>query len=161
MITVEEVVEFLPSQNIDPNIINSQMRTVKEVYLEKMLGVNFYTQIDDQYNSDTLTTANELLLDKYLKPILANYILWRCLPHIKTEISSNGLNVLVPEYANPSSQKDFDTLRNQILSTAEHYVERAIDYIRDNQSDYPLYSCVETINKTAQPYLYNTFKNRY
>lgn len=161
MITTAEVVEFLPSQNMDEAIINSQIRTVKEVYLEKMLGVVFYTQLDDQYNSDTLTAANELLLEKYLKPILANYIIYRCLPHIKTEISSNGLNVLVPEYANPSAQKDFDTLRNQVLSTAEHYVERAIDYIKCNQASYPLYSCMETINKTAQPYLYNTFKNKY
>jgi hypothetical protein len=137
--------EVIPNEDFDESLINNKILLVQRKYLRDLLGEDFYIEIYTQNDAtpSTLTSDNTTLLNDYIKPMLAHYVIYECFPQIKSNITSSGIVTLDHEFTNPASREDYAALRNQILAHADDLRAELIHYIKkqqeDNSSKFPLY----------------------
>lgn len=137
--------EVIPNEDFDEALINNKILMVQRKYLRDLLGEDFYIELYTQNDASpqTLTSDNTTLLDDYIKPMLAHYVVYECFPSIRSNITSSGIVTLDQEFTNPSSREDYAALRNQILAHADDLRAELIYFIKKQQEDdsskYPLY----------------------
>ena len=137
--------EVIPNEDFDESLINNKILLVQRKYLRDLLGEDFYEEIYTQNDShpSTLTADNTTLLNDYIKPMLAHYVVYECFPQIKSNITSSGIVTLDHEFSSPASREDYAALRNQILAHADDLRAELIYYIKNQQeadsSKFPLY----------------------
>jgi len=154
MITVDQILTYSPNKNYDPTLLTSVLDGVKITYVREMLGTAFYNELDTQYDNGTLTAVNETFLKDYLQPLMAYYCIYDSLAMLEAEPTSNGVIAMYENDTVPSEPSNKGYMRNFLKSRAEKLVDIAEKYLRDNSSDYPLYSCGEDITGSSFPYLY-------
>lgn len=114
-------------------------------YVKRFLGTDFYDEILTQIAASSLTSDNETLLDDYLKPMLAHYILYERLPQINNHVTNQGTTSQLDDFSNPAPVAGINLVRNQALADAQQYEQQADDFIEEAQEDdsskYPLYEC--------------------
>jgi hypothetical protein len=115
-------------------------------YIKPFLGDEFYDELSTQYNSDTLTAANDTFMRQYLQLIISHYAMYDTLALRRAEPSANGIMQQLPELSVSPSDSQVGLSTKNILSDAEALVKVAKDYLRKNASLYPLYKCSEDIS---------------
>ena len=137
--------EVIPNEDFDESLINTKILLVQRKYLRDLLGEDFYIEIYTQNDAtpSTLTSDNTTLLDDYIKPMLAHYVVYECFPQIRNNITSSGIVTLDHEFTSPANKGDYAALRNQILAHADDLRAELIHFIKKQQEDdsskYPLY----------------------
>lgn len=137
--------EVIANEDFDESLINNKILLVQRKYLRDLLGEDFYIEIYTQNDASpsALTADNTTLLDDYIKPMLAHYVVYECFPQIKSNITSSGIATLDHEFSSPASREDYGALRNQILAHADDLRAELIYYIKKQQeadsSKFPLY----------------------
>lgn len=135
--------EVIPNEDFDESLINNKIVLVQRKYLRDLLGEDFFDEIVEQHHDNTLTADNDTLLDDYIKPMLAHYVVYECFPQIKSNITSSGIVTLDHEFTSPASREDYAALRNQILAHGDDLRAELIYYIKKQQeadsSKFPLY----------------------
>ncbi|MEK0325080.1 MAG: hypothetical protein QQN63_05185 [Nitrosopumilus sp.] len=148
MLTTVEVIDLgLAQGSFDEELIEDFIILAQRHYVRDFLGKDFYNEILDQIEGATLTADNTALLDDYLKPMLANYVVYDSLPQIRNNITSAGVMNNSSTTSEASSSTDFALLRNNILQLAQRWEKDAKQFIIDEQDDdstkYPLFGdCV-------------------
>jgi hypothetical protein len=87
-----------------------------------------------------VTTANQTLIDTYIKPMLIWYSQATYIPYAAFQISNGGIYKHRSENSDSATQEEIDSLVDQAKITAEFYTQRFIDFMDQNSSDYPLYT---------------------
>lgn len=132
------------SWQLDANWINAQMRTAQDLYIEPLLTEDLYDELVSEKSTNTLTTANQDLLD-VVKPALA----WRIAQDSVMAQSARVANIGVASNSgqNESASDQWANLRIDYQSKAESYSKRVVDFLDKNHDDYPLwpYSNCNTI----------------
>lgn len=124
---------------IDQYILLSQRR-----YLRSYLGVDFYNEILDQLdNTSTLTADNLELINNYLKPCLAHYVVYESLPQVRNQISKGGVYNNLSDTGDVASGLDYGRLRDDYLSKAEALKDEISNFIiekrKTDTNKYPLF----------------------
>lgn len=145
IITVEEIkTNAIVNSNLDTAYLDQYILITQRKYLRAFLGEDFYEEILDQLdNTATLTSDNETLINDYIKPCLAHYIVYESLPQIRNQIAKGGVFNNLSETGDVASGQDYDRMRNDYIVKAETF-ESEIDYFIKKQQDsdstkYPLY----------------------
>jgi hypothetical protein len=155
LITSSEIIQLvLPNKNLDNALLDDSIPVAELKYIRKIIGKELYNQLIVQQAAQQFTGLNETLLNTYLKPCLARYVVYEAMPLIKAEITSNGLQTPAIEYNLPVSAADFAMLRNKMFSDAELMLHEMLDYISEYSSSFPTYTCDNNISGTSLPYLY-------
>ena len=104
-----------------------------------------YTQNDA--TPSTLTADNTTLLNDYIKPMLAHYVVYECFPIIRNNITSSGIVSLDHEFTSPANREDYAALRSQILAHGDDFRAELIHFIKKQKeadsSKYPLYNKID------------------
>lgn len=143
--TVSEVKTLaVVNSNIDSAYLDQYILTAQRHYIRDYLGNDFYEEILGQVdNSATLTSDNSTLIEDYIKPALAHYVVFESLPQIRNQIAKGGVFNNTSTTSEASSGLDFGNLRSDYLSKAERLREEIDFYIKDyrktNTNAYPLY----------------------
>lgn len=129
----------LDTAYLDDNILPSQRK-----WFRSFLGNDFYEEILGQVdNSATLTTDNNTLIEDYIKPALAHYVIYRALPRIRNQVAKGGVYNPLSETADVASGLDYGRLRDDYLTKAEELRLEIDFFIKDAREDdatkYPLY----------------------
>ena len=138
--------EVIPNEDFDEALINQKILLVQRKYVRDLLSEDYYKEIYTQNDAtpSTLTSDNTTLLDEYIKPMLAHYVVYECFPIIRNNITSSGIVTLDHDFTNPSSRQDYAALRSAVLAHAEDLRAELIYYIKKQQeadsSKYPLFS---------------------
>lgn len=157
MISVEQILQYFPNKTYDEALLTARKDLVQTIYLRKFLGKDFFEQLREQYNTDTLTAANDTFLKEYLQPLLAHYCMYDSLAYLQAQPRSNGMEFTLPEFGQKADKADVGLTVNKILATADMLVELAKEYLRDNASLYPLYSCGKDIKRYNGIVLYESY----
>ncbi len=156
LITATEIINLvLPVKNLDTNLLEDSIGLAELKYIKKALGADLYQTLLTENQSQSFTGLNETLLNTYLKPTLARFVVYEALPLIKAEITSNGIQTPEIDYAAPVSDSAFAMLRNKMLSDAGLLMQEMQQYMADNAAQFPTTGCgKQAISDNNLPYLY-------
>lgn len=155
IISCEEVRELaLKTATFDDALIEDYILPAQRQYLRPFLGDDFYDEILDQAeNVGTLTADNNTLIDDYLKPMLAYYIVYDAFPSIAVNITSRGIMVNESETSVAASSSTQSMLRQNYLSMGERWEKDADKFIKDQQeadsTKYPDYCPKSNFNNKS------------
>jgi hypothetical protein len=117
--------------NVDTSLLLPYIKQAQKLYVETKLGTDLNQKLKDLVIAGTVNdVGNEAyatLLNDYIGEMLPSFALYMAL----SKTSENGTAL---------STEEAQHLRNEVLNTGEYYMERMIDYIRNNTSSFPEYS---------------------
>ena len=130
--------------NVDVNLLSPYIKMSQKLYIETKIGTQLSDKLKALIVAGTVNNAgNEAyatLLNDYIAEVLPSYCLWMAVPFLRYKIENGNIYSKTSETGNALSTEEAQHLRNEVLNTAEYYMERMIDYIRNNTSSFPEYS---------------------
>ena len=130
--------------NVDVQLLLPYIKQSQKLYCETKLGTDLNQKLKDLITAGTVNDAgNEAyatLLNDYIGEMLPSYALYMALPFLRFKIENGNIYSKTSENGVALSTEEAQHLRNEVLNTAEYYMERMIDYIRNNTSSFPEYS---------------------
>jgi|TARA_R110001583_G_scaffold37873_2_gene122673 hypothetical protein len=130
--------------NVDPALLLPYIKMAQKLHIETKLGTNLTNKIKDLIVAGTVNNvgneAYATLLNDYISEVLPSYCLWMAVPFLRYKIENGNIFAKTSETGNSLTTEESQQLRNEVLNTAEYYMERMIDYIRNNTSSFPEYS---------------------
>ena len=149
MISAAEVKTLVLSRkNFDESIIkDSIIEAAEQEYIKSILGKDLYDEIRTQYKADTLNADNKLLIDDYLKPALAHYAIYLCLPTMMVDICSAGLRINNTEFSTSVSSALRAEVAQTMIGLAQTFINKTVEFIEEqfDLGKYPLYDKVENV----------------
>lgn len=141
--------EFLVATTpIDSNVEWSKIEPIVDLcqtkYILPLLGTNLYSAIDGHItayitSSTAIPTDYKLLIDNYLRKILAWYTIYESSLAFKYRYENKGVMVKNSENSQPAEDKGLELIMNGWKSNAEMYGDLMIKYISPNSIKYPEY----------------------
>jgi hypothetical protein len=125
------------NDNVEVKVLRSNIRLAQDLYIHPMLGTALYDQICDQVQNSTLTVANETLLDDYIKPSLKYFVLYESGRDVTYKFMNKGLLSKNSENSNAVDPSTLKQIREEYKDKGEWYRQRMIDFILENETDYP------------------------
>ena len=130
--------------NVSPSLLLPYIKKSQKLYFETRLGTNLTTKLKDLIVAGTVNDAgNEAyatLLNDYIGECLPSFALYMALPFLRFKIEGGNIYSKTSENGTALSTEEAQHLRNEVLNTAEYYMERMVDYITNNTADFPEYS---------------------
>jgi hypothetical protein len=125
--------------NVDTDKLIQFVEVAQDTHIQNYLGTRFYNALQTQVINSTLTSANETLLNTYIKPMLIWYTQATYLPYAAYQISNGGIYKHNSENATSVSESEITKLTRHATETADFYAKRFMDYMDDNLDLYPDY----------------------
>jgi len=126
-------------ENVEPDDLMPYVVQAQDIYIQELLGTTFYNHLKDAIVANTLTTPETTLIDDYLANTAANYALYLALPTLNYKFKNKAVLSPSSEEAINVGLDEIKYLRDSVLDTAQFYAQRAIDFLCNNDSDYPTY----------------------
>jgi len=102
-------------------------------YLKPYLSKTFYDDLLTDIAGATLDADSSALLNDYLKPMMAHYIVYDAFPEVQMNITSKGIMKNTSETAQAASGAESAVLRNNKFVMAERWKKNATTYIEESQ----------------------------
>ena len=148
-ITINEVENLAINQSeFDPYIFTKYIITTQRKYVKPALGGDYYDELLTQVEGSTLTADNETIIESFIKPMLAHYVVYECYNRIHYQISNQGTMLNDTEFSRQGSSFDYSQSRNFFVIQGDNIKKQMDEYIKDVQendnSKYPLYGDCES-----------------
>lgn len=138
LLTQAQIKTWLPwSQNLDPEWYVSAMLNAQYTDLPCYLGDELIEELQTQIEDNTLTTANQNLLDR-LAPYLSNKTAVAAIPSLRTRVQGAGTMLSNAKEDTPATTQDLDRIMIDCNRMVEVYKTRFLKWLKDNKADYPL-----------------------
>jgi len=112
---------------------------VQDNWTQDMLGTNFYVYLQQQYQAQTLT-PDEIILVNKIKAAQVHRIAEQCTPFINYQLKNKGLMKQSGDYAESSDLDEVRYIRAELRNRAEFYEQRVLTYLCENSNLYPQYT---------------------
>lgn len=120
-------------ESIEPKINHS----VKK-YIEAWLGKAQLDAIILAHTPGPSTTQQAALIEK-TQTSLANFSMFEYVPQAEITISDGGISQMGTENFKPAYSGQIERLRDDLIQTAYDSLEYMLEFLEDNESDYPLW----------------------
>ena len=121
----------LSQANFDEALIDNDFNLIEKKYIRPVLGEDLYDELIAD-GSSGWSAANQTLVEDYIQPCLAKYVIYESLPMIRGNITSSGIVVNDPQTSNAASDNVYHNIRSKIISDAEFLKSLLKDYLDDN-----------------------------
>jgi hypothetical protein len=146
IITEQEVKNWTDiSNNVQSSSLAFAITISQDLYVRTALGEKLYEELVGQVATDTLTALNTTLLNgndrlfRGIKPGLAWWIAYESYTYLHSKISPTGIQSKSTEQATSIDSRSLEIRKNMAKKKAEYYIDQLICYLRDNETDYPLF----------------------
>ena len=130
--------------NVSVDLLSPYIKQSQKLYIETRLGTNLTQKLKDLIIAGTVNNAgNEAyatLLNDYIAEVLPSYCLWMAVPFLRYKIENGNIFSKTSETGNALSTEEAQQLRNEVMNTAEYYMERMVEYLCNNSSLFPEFS---------------------
>lgn len=140
----------LPNKQFDSNKFEPHIKPAELQYIKPFLGKTFYDSIRAEYLADSIGSANQTIIDNYLKPALCWFTLAKASPFMHINIQNGGFYVNDTEYSRGATDKQRSDIETLAFQNAESFLDEAKEYIELNYSSYPLYYASKNIDNDTQ-----------
>ena len=132
------------NMNVDPNLLLPFVKQSQKLYCETKLGTDLNQKLKDLITAGTIGNAGneayKTLVDTYIGDFLPNMALYHAIPFLRFKIENGNIYSKTSETGTALSTEEAQHLREEIRNTGEYYMERMIEYIRNNISSFPEYN---------------------
>lgn len=125
--------------NVDVELLKPHILRAQETIVHETLGTDLLRELQSQIENDTVTAANATLLDDYIRPMLALWSTYKAMPFLRGRIRNGDIVTRTHDDGTPVSDNVFSEMINGIKNDAEWYTQRTIDFLCNNEQDYPAY----------------------
>jgi hypothetical protein len=125
--------------NADMKVITPTIKLVQLKYIRPLLGTDLYDEILSQIGSNTVTPANQTLLDDYVYDCMLYYVLCECTPVFKYRYANKGVMVKNSENSSAADLTEIQWLMDKWRNNAEQMAEICTKFLREESNIYPLY----------------------
>ena len=125
--------------NVDPQDLLPAVIASQDIYVQSLVGATFYQGLKTRVAAGTESNEERLLINEYIAPMLANYALYMAMPTLAYKIFNKSVSQPTSEESQPATLEQIKYVRDSILNTAEFYRERALEFLCNNDNDYPEY----------------------
>mgnify|MGYP003658582645 CR=1 FL=1 len=130
--------------SVDPALLLPYIKQSQKLYIETRIGTNLSDKLKALIVAGTVNNAgNEAyatLLNDYIAEVLPSYCLWMAVPFLRYKIENGNIYSKTSETGTALTVEEAQQLRNEVLNTAEYYMERMVDYLCNNSSLFPEFS---------------------
>jgi len=121
-------------KDLTPFVLQSQ-----DLYLQNYIGATFYFQLKEQVRTNTVSTANQFILDNYIGGALCNWALQIALPFLKYKIFNKAVLSPTSENSDSVSLEELKFLQEQCRDTAQFYMKRCVEWMTLHPGGYQAY----------------------
>jgi hypothetical protein len=141
LITRQDVVKFTSLYaNTDVDKYIQFVKIAQDTDLQNFTGTQLLNKIKADILANTLTGNYLTLTTTYLKPMLIHLAMKYYLPFAAYTISNKGIYKHNSENSINVDKNEVDYLVEKETQIAQHYTERFINYISNNNSLFPEYN---------------------
>jgi len=135
ILTTAEIVDLAlnSSTGFDSAKLDDYILPAQREYLKPFLSKTYYNSLLTMVEDATLDADSSALLNDYLKPMMAHYIVYDAFPEIQMNITSKGIMKNTSETSEAASGAESSVLRSNKFTMAERWKNYAIDYIEEAQ----------------------------
>ena len=126
--------------NVDVDILLPFIRQAQKLYCETKLGTDLTDKLKAEITAGTLAGAYKTLVDDYIGDMLPNMALYHAIPFLRFKVENGNIYSKTSETGTALSTEEAQHLREEVKNTGEYYMERMIEYVTNNTSDFPEYS---------------------
>jgi len=141
--------------NLDSDKFVQFVAISQDIHIEGMLGSRLLEKIQADIIADTLEEPYLSLLTTYIKPCLIHASMLEALPYLAYTIGNKGIYKHGSENSETVSKEEVDYMIERERKTYQHYKERFIDYICQNNNLFPEYT--SNSGSDVYPNTYNDF----
>jgi hypothetical protein len=127
------------SRNLDTKDITPNIQMAQEMYIQDILGANFYLYLMGQFSAQTLNTFEVTLVQDYIKPAEAYRALDLALPFLSMNIKNKGPQQQFEDFSNFPDLTSLKFLLNEVGNRAQFYEKRLNSFLSLSGSSYPQY----------------------
>ena len=130
---------------VDTDLLLPYVRQAQKLYVESKLGTQLNEKLKTLIKNGTIgnvgNEAYKTLLDEYVGDMLPNWAFYHAIPFLRFKIENGNIYSKTSETGSALSTEEAQHLREEVRNTAEYYTERMIEYVKNNTSSFPEYSC--------------------
>jgi hypothetical protein len=138
-------------ENIDFKFIRPVIMLSQDIHLQPKLGTTMFNELKTQIIGGSLTTANTTLLNDYIQPMLLYWVQAEAPAAISYKFLNKGLMQQSSENSSTSSLDEINFISQKYKDKAEWYTERLVNFLLENDADYPAYRNPESGLDVIQP----------
>ena len=132
------------NMNVDVNFLLPFVKQAQKLYVETKLGTDLNQKLKDLIIAGTVNAGGneyyKTLLNTYIGDMLPNFALYHAIPFLRFKIENGNIYSKTSENGVALTTEESQHLRSEVLNTGEYYMERMIDYIKNNISRFPEYN---------------------
>lgn len=124
-------------ENVDGETIRPFIVLSMDKYILTTVGTALYNKLITDVKANTLTGNYLTLMQLYIQPTLAQYVMYEALPFINWQITNKAVVTKNSENSTASNKEDIIFLQAKIFDNANFYAQRFINYLRANYTLFP------------------------
>ena len=139
--TEPEVKALVPQINktVDESLIESTLLFTQDTLIKDSIGQDWYEELLLQKSGGTYTAANQIIIDNYIKNILAFGVWQNLIINLSLAVNESGLRIKISDHSEAASSRDIAFMRDYIQNFIDAKRKEMYRYIKNNKSSYPKY----------------------
>lgn len=137
ILTTTEIIDLAlnSSTGFDAAKLDDYILPAQREYLKPFLSKTYYNALLSDIAGSTLDADSSALLNDYLKPMMAHYIVYDAFPEIQMNITSKGIMKNTSETSEAATGSEASVLRSNKFNMAERWKNYALEYIEEAQDN--------------------------
>ena len=141
LISRSDIVKFTTMNgNVDTDKFIQYIKIAQDTHIQSYLGTDLLEKIQADIIAGSLAGNYLTLLTKYVKPMLIHFAMMEYLHFAAYTISNKGVYKHNSENSDTASMEEINELVASENKIAEHYAQRFVDYICNNNDLFPEYN---------------------
>lgn len=125
--------------NVDDKLLISSIAFCQEEYIKPILGTGLYDDLKSKVQSGSITGNNQTLIQTYVQPALASYVLYDVSDFLLYKFSNKAIEKQRSDTTEPISLNELNHLKGKLLDRAQVYGTRTTNYLMANNTLFPLF----------------------
>ena len=134
---------YFDTAYFDKYILTSQRKYVKSV-----LGVKYQDELLSQIAGSSLTGEITIIVNQFIKPMLAHYIVYEVYSKVHTQLTNQGARENNTEQSNQARSFEYSQSRDFYINKADFWKKDMIEYIKEakdaDSTKFPLFDDCDT-----------------
>lgn len=143
------------NENVDMSLLTPTIKLIQDIYLMRVLGTGLFVDLQNKIalvtSGDTSAiNDNELfLLNAYIAPLMVWGVMKEAPIALTFKYMNKGIEKMFSDNAQGANMDDISSLKDWASDRFDWYCQRAIYYLNANQSLFPAYNRVQTMDDVA------------